>query len=273
MYPILFQIGSLKIYSYSLFIFLGFMISVETAILLSKHSNLKKADFLDAAFIGIFSGIVGDKILYILQNSNKPLYDLFNFSQYLEGGLVIYGGLILSSICLSIYIKIKKINFIKFCDMAFLVLPLGIAIGRIGCFLNGCCYGIISQSKFGVKYPKFYSVKYGLIGSEAFLEHLHKGYVKHSDLFSMPVYPTQLISSFANLIIFILLLLTYKKIKISGIVPIQFLLLYSIFRFFIEFIRAEPRYYLNLTLSQYISIALFCLSIFGIFKILIKLRL
>ena len=261
MSPILIQIGALKIYGYPFFMFLGFLIWTECSIFYLRNKGLNKNQIISLAFLSMISGLFGGRIMSILQNSNNKISDLAGFYRFWEAGLVVYGAIILSLICLVLYIKIKRLPLLKILDCFFLFFPLAMAIGRIGCYCQGCCYGIITDSSIGIRFPKLYSIKYGIIGSDAFIEHLNKGIIRYSDMLSLPVYPTQIISSISLLIIFLVLFLIKNKIETQGILMSLSILLYSLFRFFIEFIRSEPRYYFNFTLAQYISIIFICLSL------------
>jgi phosphatidylglycerol:prolipoprotein diacylglycerol transferase len=259
MYPILLKFEELKIYSYSFFIFLGFFISTEIARKFFEKKKIEKNIILDLMFIILISGIFGGRLFSVLQNAGT--LNLFEIFKIWESGLVFYGGFIFALIFSFLFIKYKKLNFFKISDIIFLVLPLGHAFGRIGCYLSGCCYGIITDSKIGVRFPKYFSVKHGIIGSEAFLEHLRKGLVKYSDIYSCNVYPTQIISAFGLFLLFFLLLYFYKRNKINGLITSLYLIFYSIFRFLIEFIREEPKYTLNLSAAQIMSIILFVLGV------------
>lgn len=148
-----------------------------------------------------------------------------------RGGLSWFGGLILGFICSVVYLRKKEISIYTFLDLMVPFVALAQAIGRVGCLLNGCCYGKVS--------------KYGIY----FAAH------------ELPLIPTQLYSSLALIFIFIILRLLQDRPHREGEIFFWYLLLYSIKRFFIEFWRADNEIILfGLTLFQLISFVIFCLA-------------
>jgi len=171
-----------------------------------------------------------------------------------RGGFVLYGGILGGFIAGSIYVIKNKLNYWKIADIAARVLALGVGIGRIGCFLAGCCYGKHTDSFLGVSFP---------VGSPAFRKHLELYpdlMVNHNH--SLPVIPTQLFSAGANFLIFIYLyFILRKRKKYQGQLFIRFLILYSVFRFKIEFFRADDRGGIFfLSTSQWIAILVIMIS-------------
>ncbi len=132
--------------------------------------------------------------------------------------------------------KLFKMNTWQVLDIAALVNSVGMFFGRIGCFFGGCCYGKASTAWF--------ALKYGTRG----------------------IFPTQIISSFYNLGIFIYLTKKKYKKKFDGQIFLLYLMLYSGSRFFVEFLRASNHYYFGLSTSQYISIILFAIGVFFYWK-------
>lgn len=179
----------------------------------------------------IGSGIVG-KLLYVLtriHSSNLTIFDRL-------GGFVFFGGFIGAIIGLYIY-SIRKWNrFFDLLDVYTSILPLGQAIGRMGCYFNGCCYG--------KHYTGFLAVKYIVDGKET------------------QVFPTWFIESFFCLMLFISMFLISKKIY-SGSYSAIYMISYSLFRFTIEFFRGDTLrgVWHGLSTSQYISMGVFCTGI------------
>lgn len=199
----------------------------------------------------------------ICNTSNGKCYEqtclaAFNLGR---GGFVLYGGIIGGFLSATIFIIKKKMNFLKILDISAPVLALGVGIGRIGCFMAGCCFGKCTSSFLGVSFPS---------GSPAFRKHLELyPELMHNHSHSLSVIPTQLFSSGANFIVFLYLyFLLRKKKKYNGQLFIQFLVLYSIFRFIIEFFRGDDRgSLLFFSTSQWISIVVVILSIIARFII------
>lgn len=152
-------------------------------------------------------------------------------------GFVFYGGLLGATSGLLIYSKHKQINFIDLLDVYASLLPLGQAIGRIGCYLNGCCYGR--------PYIGILSVEYIIDGKE------------------MTVFPTWFAESAFCLILFLMMFIINKPLP-SGIYSVIYFTAYSVFRFLIEFFRGDSvrGLWYGLSTSQYLSILLLFSSFF-----------
>jgi phosphatidylglycerol:prolipoprotein diacylglycerol transferase len=133
MYPILIQNKFFEIYSYPFMIGIAFAVAY---FLFESRSKLANKNFI---FITIsFFSFLGAKLFYLLVNRNFHILDDQNF--WMGGGFVFFGGLVFGSLCLILYFKIKKISL---SELNQFVLPLIAAhsLGRLGCFLAGCCYG------------------------------------------------------------------------------------------------------------------------------------
>jgi phosphatidylglycerol:prolipoprotein diacylglycerol transferase len=152
-----------------------------------------------------------------------------------RGGLAWFGAIIFATICGIIFFKINKMPVLKMMDFFAPFIALGHAIGRIGCFLNGCCYG--KEAVWGI----YFSVHQARL------------------------IPTQLFSSLYLIIIFLILRFLQEKPHRLGEIFFSYLLLYSFARFFIEFLRADSlRILAGLTSFQLISIFIFLGSLYAI---------
>ena len=212
-YPVLFSISSIKIYTYGLLIALGVLIST---ILAAK----KDKRVYDLAFYAILFGLIGARLLYIIENNI-----FLDFYKFWDGGLSWYGALIGGFLGALYYIKKNKLDLWKYANKLSPYLALGIGIGRIGCFFNGCCYGIKSNLPWAIYYL---------------------GEFRH---------PTQLYLSVHGFLMFFIL----RKIKNNQFA--WFLILYSLGRFLIDFFRVYSARYYGLSLSQIISIPIFLIGI------------
>ncbi len=241
MWPVLIKIGNFKIYSYGVLVFLGVWISYTFIRNLAKKEGLDLKIVESLAIWSIFLGLLGGRILFILINFKDFWASPFTYI-FSRAGFAFQGGILLGIIGLYIMCKKKKLNFLQFVDIFSIGVVLGHSIGRIGCFLNGCCYGKPSE-KFGILFHP--NSPAGVLG--------------------IKVIPTQLISSFFLFIIFLMLLRIYKKRRFLGQVFFSYFLFYGFFRFFIEFLRGDPRPFLGiLSIFQYISIVFFLIGVVGI---------
>lgn len=175
---------------------------------------------------------IGGKLLYIITRGTSSNLNLFERL----GGFVFYGGLIGAIIGLLIYSKLKWNRFFDLLDAYVSILPLGQAIGRIGCYLNGCCYG--------KQYTGFGAVSYIVDGRE------------------IQVFPTWFVESIFCFVLFISMFRISKKIY-SGMYSAMYMLVYSLFRFVIEIFRGDSLrgVWFGFSTSQYVSIGVACTGI------------
>lgn len=235
MYPVLFQLGPLNLYSYGLMIGIGILVAYGvTERKVSKLGyNHKNLDWLVLSFLA--GGFLGAKILYWITR----LPDIPNDPTILTNlgdGWVVYGGLIGGMVAGWLYCKNHGMNFLEWLDLIVPQLALAQGFGRIGCFLAGCCYGVeMPHSHFGIIFPEESLAPSGV-----------------------PLFPSQLVmSAFDFLLAFGLQWFSSRK-TFQGEVGCLYLLAYSLGRFVIEFFRGDTiRGVVNgLSTSQYISIAM-----------------
>ncbi len=232
MYPIFIRIGDYAIRWYGVII----AIAVVFGIFYSRKELMKigvdEDTFFDYAIWVIIVGVIGARLLYVF--GNTPLYYLTHPLRILyiwEGGLS-YLGIIIAGLIFSYYFWKKRGNiFHKVTDIASVPLAFGWAIGRIGCFLNGCCYG----KPTGLPFP--FSITF--TNPESFAP------------LGIPLYPTQPLLSITGFITLFIILKYKNKIKVDGGIFTLFLILYSIFTFLIEFLRGDHYQIFGLTASQW----------------------
>lgn len=243
MYPVLLDLGFIKIHSYGLFFALAFVVAIFFGLKRCSKYNIKKEEVYDIAFYIMFSSLIGAKVLSLILDYRYILENGITLD-LLRSGFVFLGGLI-GGVSGGFYYVIKtKKNMLVFMDFVAPIVPLSHAIGRIGCFLNGCCYGRVTSSSCGIVFPA--------IGD------------------GQPHIPTQLIESLFLLIIVITILFIEKKEYLNkGILLIVYISSYSVFRFIIEFYRGDDirGFFGVLSTSQWISIFFLVFSVF-LFKVL-----
>ncbi|MDD5617580.1 MAG: prolipoprotein diacylglyceryl transferase [Candidatus Omnitrophica bacterium] len=233
MCPVLFKLGVFTVYSYGFMLFVAVVVSLNLLLRYAKAKGYGANVITDLFMTILFSGIVGARILYVILNfdfyKNNPK-EIFMLQ---HGGLAILGGIMAGILAAFLFCKRKKLSFWETIDLISPYVVLGHSIGRIGCFLNGCCYGL--PSRYGIYFPV----------------HAEK------------LIPTQLISSFLLFVLFIVLKIKQNKPHEKGAIFVSYVLYYSVIRFFVEFLRGDSqRLWLGLTIFQYICIGLFILSSF-----------
>ncbi len=249
MHRILFQIGSLKVYAWGTLVGLGFIIGLLYTISIAEKKGIKKDDVVDIALSLLISGIIGARVAFVIANWKMFKGNLLKVFYIQEGGMVLYGTILFGIVTGYIVVKLKKLSFWKLADIFAPGIALGIAIGRIGCFLNGCCWGKISYT-FGLRFP---STNNPPVYVDQVMRHL----IKPGALYTLPVIPTQLLHSLSALIVFALLVRLHKKNTLfDGEVFLSFVIYYSIGRFLVEFLRYYPpkKYIGPFTGSQAIAI-------------------
>lgn len=183
---------------------------------------------INALIIAIVFSVVGGRIFYALLNLKTFLLRPSLLFTLWSGGYVLMGGLLGAGISSAIYLWRKGKDLWSFGDSVSSPFGIWLFFARIGCFLNGCDFGRITDSFLGVKFPR---------GSPVWFEHLREGFISIRDEWSLSVHPVQLYESLFGLFTFFLFRLKAPRFK--GENGILALFLYSIFRFFNEFLRGD----------------------------------
>lgn len=159
MHPVLFELGPIPIRSYGFMMMVGFLVSIWLTVRRARRSGANEEVILNIALISMVGGVVGARLFYVIQYWDKsfarmenPIAAAFNVT---SGGLVFYGGLLLAIAAVVIYIFAKRLSLRWYMDMITPAVMLGLAFGRIGCFLNGCCWGAACPANvpIGVQFP------------------------------------------------------------------------------------------------------------------------
>jgi len=219
MFPDLFSIGPLTIHTYGLFVAIGFSVALLVATRVGKAQGMHPELVTDMGFITILCAIIGSRLMYVIMNfsyyKNHPL-DIFRIWQ---GGLIFSGGLIAVFLVMGWYLKRHHLSFWKTGDLWAPAVAIGQSIGRIGCFMAGCCYGNPTDMKWGVVFTHPHSLA----------------------PLNIPLHPTQLYASLSGLIIFLVLMVLHAKRQFEGQVILWFLILHSTARLLIERFRGDDR--------------------------------
>ena len=224
MYPILFSIGRLVIRAYGAMLAISFLLGIIWASKRAQKRGLNSNQVVDLSLLVLLSSIIGSRLMYVLTHLEEfkgHWTDSFNPFQSSGGigiaGLTLLGGVLLAIIVIILYSKWKKIPLLKLFDVIAPVFGLGVFLTRIGCFLNGCCYGKPCNLPWCIEFP-FRSAA---------------GF----HFFDTAIHPTQLYSSLYGLIMMIVLILVDKKKHTDGFLTGWGFIMYGIFRFFIDFVR------------------------------------
>ncbi len=255
MYPELLKIGPITIYSYGLMLGVAFLVANILLTMELKRRGRDPAIATGITMIALLGGIAGAKIFHLFENWSEFLRDPINM-MFSSGGLTWYGGFLLAVILIWIYARQKKISFLEIADVAAPSLAIGYGIARIGCHLAGDGdYGIATNLPWKMSY------EYGT-SPTAFTLDPTTGVRIPTEW----VHPTPVYELLAAIIIFAFLFWRRKKKLPTGNQFGWFLVLHSLARFLVEFIRVNPRFVLGLSEAQIISIALILWGLYFIFR-------
>jgi phosphatidylglycerol:prolipoprotein diacylglycerol transferase len=239
MYPILAKFQGLTVYSYGLCVALAVALVLVFSIRQAPRNYLSPNTAADLVFILFLAGVVGARIFYVLQHWDDFRSRGFSAFWIAEGGLVWYGGFIFAALTGRFYCRQHRLPLLKWADFFVPFLSLAHGIGRIGCFLNGCCYGHATNSFFSVRFPQ-----------EMVQRH-----------------PVQLYEALGLFIVAGVLFWIAAQKKRVGEVAGWYLILYGTLRFVLEFLRGDQRLIYYLTLPQWGSLFLFLFGL-GLLKTL-----
>jgi phosphatidylglycerol:prolipoprotein diacylglycerol transferase len=257
----------IPVYGYGLMLVIAFLACVKTSQWLAVRKGMNPDHFLDAALIAVATGIIGARLCHVLENIHQYTradltlaQNLFNVFNTREGGLTFYGGFLLATPCCIAYGLWRKAKILVGMDIVAPVVMIGLGVGRIGCFLNGCCYGAQCDLPWAVRFPYY---------SNAYLDQYAAGkMIVPADLTTtlgtpenpdvppvsdsqrlrlvaagataLPVHPTQLYSSFTAFLLAALLIVYLGLPHLDGRVFALMLILEGLARYLLELIRVEP---------------------------------
>lgn len=213
MHRVLFQIGGMTVYSYGVMLAVGFIVATLVARYRFSQQYKNPDIILDFVLAAVVGGIVGARLFYVIGNWSQFSGHLGKIFTLNMSGLVFYGGLTLG-LALVVAVGLwKKVRFWIIMDLAGLCVPLALAFGRVGCFLNGCCYGKPTGLPWGITFP--------------------------TAVPAVPRHPTQLYELVLDLALFSLLWWKKDSFARDGTIFWLFALGYGAIRFTMEFFRAH----------------------------------
>jgi phosphatidylglycerol:prolipoprotein diacylglycerol transferase len=257
MYPELFRIGPIPVYSYGLMLGLAFLVGSTLLNRELKRSNMNEDIGIMLTFFALLGGIIGSKVFYVIEEWNFDPNRAF--SDYLTpdilfspAGLTFYGGLIFAILFIIIYCRVKKLSVLKIFDLMSPGAAIGYGIARIGCHLSGDGdYGIAVNGTFWEFLG--YSYENGTVPTDP----------------GVLVHPTPVYELAAMVTIFLFLWNKRTKLHVNGLLFSYFLILMGLERFLVEFIRLNPYVIFGLTQAQLISIAMI---LYGVYLYITKSR-
>ena len=303
MYPELFEVPftHLTVKSYGLMMVIGFMGAVCVIRYLSRSFTLNPLYITNAALYALIAGVLGARLFYVIHYFDRFRGDLLSVVAIWQGGLELVGGVVAAIVFIVLYLRFHKLPVRRYLDVLAVGLMLALAFGRIGCLLNGCCFGKPVDLPWSVRFPygslPYLSQVYPDAGRNRRQPHMQlsddffgyydkenlrynglkpfelltpnqKQMVKEGPYRCQPVHPTQLYATTNALILCLILYLFRRRgqkagsfIKPGSTFALMFIF-YGIMRFFMEFLRDDnPFEFDGITISQNISVVMVILGI------------
>ncbi len=224
MHRIFLQLGPLTITWYGVMAGLGATAGLISMRKLKSVAEMNDDQCYDLLLYGMISGIIGARLFYVVQFWDRFKDNLAETIMVHHGGLVFYGGFLLAIAALHVFCRRNKLDFVRVLDVCAPSMAVAHFFGRIGCFLNGCCFGKRTGSVFGVVFPE---------GSDPFS--FYGGLVK--------IHPTQLYEALGNIVIFFILYRLIGRMK-RGQTAALYLVLYGSLRIAVECFRGDHKDFL-----------------------------
>jgi phosphatidylglycerol:prolipoprotein diacylglycerol transferase len=239
MYPILFKLGSFELFTYGLLMALGVLAGLIVVNLEAKRYGWD-VDQMTRLVVWVFlMGLLGARVVYVITRMNEPNVDLVAVAFNLRAGFVYYGGLVASWLFLVYYLRRYKLAFWAVCDAFAMAICIGLAVGRFGCLLGGCCFGTPTNLPWGVVMVK-----------ESALGHLH---------------PVQAYEGIFLILLFAIMWLLRKRKSYEGVMVVWFVGVYAVARYILEIWRGDSiRGFLIddvMSTSQFISVPMLIVAI------------
>jgi phosphatidylglycerol:prolipoprotein diacylglycerol transferase len=244
-YPELFSLGPITVYSYGVLLAASYLLGLRLAMSRAKARGLDSSRVLDLGIYIIIAALIGAKLLLVIVDFEQFRRSPAELWTLLRSGGVFYGGLILAVAVAFWYIYRHRLPFWTTCDVFAPGIALGHVTGRLGCLAAGCCYGKPTDVAWAITFTN--PLAASNVGTPL----------------NVPLHPTQLYEAGAELLILIFLLVTERKGRqFAGRTFWLYMFLYAVSRFVIEIYRGDPRGVVaGLSTSQFISVLLAPLSI------------
>jgi len=264
MCPRLFQVGPFTVYSYGLMLGIGFIVASYLLTLELKRKQLDPNMGSTITLLAVVFGIMGSKLLYLIEEWEYFVRDPFGMA-FSPGGLTWYGGFFLATLAIWIYIRRKRIPFLRICDAIAPGLLLGYGIARIGCHLAGDGdYGFPTSLPWGAVYAK--GTYPPSVAFRDFPDIVAKYGVNGVVPDSIPVHPTPIYEFLLAAALFFLLWKLRKKGYPDGKLFMVYLIFAGAERFVVEFLRLNPRILFGLSEAQLISAVLILFGLGALWK-------
>lgn len=246
MRPELFRIGDFALPSYGIMLVISFLVAIFFVRKIAKQQGISPAIVENLAFYLMLGVIIGGRLLYVIFHWSQYEQNPLAIISLWKGGMMFFGGFIGGFIASVLYLRKQKISILTFADIVAPAIGLGEFFTRIGCFLNGCCFGQPTHLPWAVKFPADCAAGKSPVGKEL-------------------LHPTQLYASLFGILLFFFLWYRFKRPHRTGQVFALYLITSGIFRFSIDFIRyyEDPA---NFWINQAIALAVVLIGLIVYFR-------
>ncbi|MDD4098179.1 MAG: prolipoprotein diacylglyceryl transferase [Lentisphaeria bacterium] len=236
--PVAFKLGPLAVRWYGICIAAGLVAGFNLQLWRAKKYDFTQDQVSDITFLAMGAGLVGARLLYVLrfwqQEFAGRFWDIFKIHQ---GGLVFYGGFLGAVLALVLLAHRRRWPVWRLADLIAPALALGHAFGRIGCLINGCCFGFPYHGPGAIRYPAWTD---GFLNSVVAVQ-AEKGLLQPAaDLaWSAPTFPLEGVAALGNLAICLILLWLEKRQWFRKRLFLAYIVMYTVGRFLLEFGRGD----------------------------------
>lgn len=255
------HLQAIPIFGYGAMLFLGFFTATSLASRRLKTLGADGEIAWDAALWIFLSGIAGARLFFVIQYYDRVFHPQMTPVQWVQklvnlpdGGLVFYGGAIGAALAYPIFCWRRRLNPLALGDVLITSVFIGMAFGRLGCLLNGCCYGDFCEYPWAIRFPA---------ESVPWRAELQSGFITADAPYSLPLHPTQLYSAISGGVLALATWAMYPFRNRNGQVMAFGWISYPICRFLVEFLRDDElgQFGTSFTISQWVSAILVGLGV------------
>jgi len=243
MYPILLKLGPITLFTYGLFLALAFLSAIYLSAREAKRQGLDQSRFYDLCFYSVLGALVGSRLLYVFLELPTFVAHPVKIFAIWEGGLIFHGGLVMAVAVAFYYMRRHSIPWRQAFDSLAVGMPMGQALGRVGCFMAGCCYGAPSSLPWAVTFTN----------PETLCP------------LRVPLHPSQLYEALLSLGVFGVVYSLRTRKRFNGQLMLTYFLLAGLVRFVVEFFRNPADYrgpiiWADMPLTQVVALGIALVS-------------